>query len=134
MPPALSSEPDPDDSDAFRTRFFASIDHRGRTVRVLVAMALTIPGFFPIPYIGWIYGTVFFAPAAVLLAFAALDRQSRRGVLFCAVPTMLGLALSLLSFVVVPWSSVAEHIMMALGISVVTTMLAAFVASPPRAQ
>ena len=136
MLPALSSEPDPDDLDAFRTRFFAPIDHRGRTVRVLVAMALTVPGFLPIPYAGLTCGIVLFAPAAVLLVFAGLDRRSRRGVVLCAVPTMLGLALSLYSVVILLGrsSSSVKLVMMALGTSVVTTLLAALVGSPPHAR
>lgn len=55
----------------------------------------------------------------------------RRGVLYCAVPTVLGLALALLSVVVSTpslWRNGALPIVF--GITLVTTLLAAFFGKP----
>jgi hypothetical protein len=107
------------------------MSHRGRAVRVLVALFLSLVGLLPMGFYGWVLGLPLFGPAAVLMVFAGLDRHSRRGVIYCAVPTVLGLGLALMSVVgTAPdlWRSGALPII--LGLTLATTTLAAFVGSP----
>ena len=58
--------PDSSDPELFRKKYFHQLTHRGRMVRILVALLLTVPGLVPVPYIGWGFGLVLLAPAAVL--------------------------------------------------------------------
>lgn len=121
-------DPDLDASDAFWRR---QISDRGRTIRVLVALFLTLPGLVPIPYLGWASALPLLGPAVVLLAYAGQERGKRRGVLYCAAPTMLGVGLALFSVVASPpylWSSGWLPIVFA--ITLVTTLLAAFFGMP----
>jgi hypothetical protein len=127
-----TSHRDFDDPDAVRRNYFVQLSHRGRATRVLVALFLTLPGFVPIPYYGWLCGLPLFGPAAMLLIHAGGDRRSRRGVVYCSVPTVIGLALALLSLIVTSkylWENGAIPIIF--GITFLTTLLAAFFGRPP---
>lgn len=123
-----------DDAESFRRNYFVQMSHRGRAVRVLVALFLSLVGLLPMGFYGWVLGLPLFGPAAALMVFAGLDRHSRRGVIYCAVPTIFGLGLALMSAVgTAPdlWRSGALPII--LGLTLATTTLAAFVGSPGRA-
>lgn len=90
----MPDEPSEFDVAKFRPSFFAELGHAGRVGRVLAALLLTVVGLaLPLPYIGWLYSTILFVPAAVLLFFAARGKRHRR-LFWFAVPTFLGLALS----------------------------------------
>ena len=107
----------------------------GRHVRVVVALYLSLVGLIPVPYYGWVLGLPLFGPAAVLVAFAALDRQTRRKVLYSALPTILGLALALLSAAATArylWPNGALPSLF--GLTLVTSALAAFCGRPERAS
>jgi hypothetical protein len=118
-----------------RAGLLAHLSHRGRVVRVFVAFALTVIGLlWPAPYIGWAWCSMWFAPAAVLLAFAGMQRQSRRVVMICAVPTAIGLVLALLSaFQVAARPGGAATVAAIVMASLVTSLLAALLGRPPGA-
>jgi hypothetical protein len=121
------SDFDPDDADADATRraWLAAPTHRGRVVRTLLALALTAAGLLlPVPYVGYAYGLTVFAPAAVLLGFA-LD--------WLGLPTALGLALSLLSFVVAA-SRYTGLMAPVAGWTLVTTLVALLLGAPRRSS
>ena len=128
---APGEHPDPPAGEPLPPRFLKRMSHRGRMVRVFVALALTAFGLaVPAPYIGWGWGTVVFGPAAVLLAFAGLDREGRRGVLLCAVPTVIGLLLAIVSAVRyavhIGVGPLLEFVLWTAG----TTLLAALLGAP----
>jgi hypothetical protein len=90
---------DPDDLSTLRPKWLAELGHRGRVARTLIALVLTALGLLlPMPYVGYAYGLIVFAPAAVLLAFALGDAPHRRVLWLLGVPTGLGLVLSVSSF------------------------------------
>jgi hypothetical protein len=127
--------PDSSDPDLFRQKYLTRLSHRGRVVRILVALFLTIPGWVPIPYIGLAPGIMFFGPAAALLAVAAMERKTRRIVLLWSIPTAAGTALSLFSLAVVSMRgrSSSDLILQFVGIAIVTTLFAALLGRPPSA-
>jgi hypothetical protein len=130
MASAMSADPGdgPDSSvpELFRQKYVIRLSHRGRVVRILVALLLTVPGWLPIPYIGWAHGVIFFGPAAALLAIAAMERKSLRVVLLWSIPTAAGTALSLFSLAVYSTQgSSGDLILRIIGIAIVTTLFVA---------
>jgi hypothetical protein len=134
----MSADPgdgrDSSDPELFRQKYVIRLSHRGRVVRILVALLLTVPGWVPIPYIGWAHGIMFFGPAAALLAVAAMERKTRRMVLLWSIPTAAGTALSLFSFAVSSTQgSSGELLLQFVSIAFATTFFAALVGRPPSA-
>jgi hypothetical protein len=135
---SLSAPDEPSDSSSAGTlgpEFLADLSHPRRIVRVFVALALTLIGLlWPAPYIGWAWCSMWFAPAAVLLAFAGMQRQSRRVVMICALPTAIGLVLAVLSaFQVAARTGGAATVAGIVIASLVTSLLAALLGRPPGA-
>ena len=131
----MSAEPvddsEPSSPQALPRRFVVQLSHRGRVVRVLIAIVLSVLGLIPVPYIGWGYGLVVSAPAAVLLFLAGKDRQQRRIVLLWSIPTVLGLGLGLWSVAVYALQGAsADVIPMILGATIVTSLMAAVLGQP----
>jgi len=128
----MSASDEPPES-ADEARFLVRMSHRGRMVRVLVALALTVFGLiFPAPYIGWGWWMVLFAPAAVLLLFAGMEREGRRVVLVCALPTLAALILAAWSLVSFATRIGGAGILVEIGAwSLVASLAAGLLGRPP---
>jgi hypothetical protein len=119
-----------DDVAGIRPRIFAELSHGGRVARVLVALALTAVGWMlPLPYLGYAYSGILFAPAAVLLFFALRGKRHRLLLFSFGAPTVLGLALSGLSCVIASKRG-SRSIDDALAWSFVATLGAVLLGSP----
>ena len=121
------------DPKLFHDRLLLRMSHRGRVIRVVLALVLTAGGMVPVPYIGWGYGLVLCGPAAALLFYAGLERQTRRVVFFWSVPTIVGLVLALFSLAAYALGSGVSLVLIPqlLGLAGLTTLVAAVLGRPP---
>jgi hypothetical protein len=132
----MGTEPqkaDPVDSE--HDRFLFRLSHRGRVIRVGLALVLTAAGMVPVPYIGWGYGLVLCGPAAALMFHAGLERKTRRVVCFWAIPTIVGVALGLFSVAAYALGGGVSRVLslQVLGLACLTTLAAAVLGRPPTA-
>ncbi len=109
-------------SDVTARGYLHEIGHSGRVVRVLVALLLSAVGLV---YSGWGLGLIFLGPAAVLLAFAGANTNSRRVVVLFSLPTAIGLCLAIGALV-----QMHRGRFVILGVAVASTLLAALVGAP----
>lgn len=88
--------PSGDDDDAPHVPLH-ELSHAWRTACVLIALTVTVIGFLLVlPYVGYAYSAAGFAPAVIMLVFAARGRR-RRWLLVVALAPVLGLGLAIYS-------------------------------------
>ncbi len=107
-------------------RTLRRFDHRGRVVRILVAVMLSSAGWlWSVPYAGWAMGLVLHSPAAVLFGLVARDSDRPRFAAWSAFPSVLGMLASVWSLAQVP-----SMLLWVLPLTLLTTLLALLLGAP----
>ena len=110
----------------FDPQVLGRLDHRGRVVRILIAVLLSSAGWlWTVPYAGWAMGLILHSPAAVLFGLVARESNRPRVAAWYCLPSVLGMGASACSL-----SQVASMVPGVLALTFLTTLLALLLGAP----